>query len=135
MAEISEYSELIRTHTVPISELDDQRAAPFKWLSESIYRRKAGLKNNTVVFLIAKILNKNGNVIPLDKRTSFDLYVLGSFRSHFIPAASVASALADFYMEINVLPLIRPITKRDFAMNKKSYLNKIRGGVVIYERR
>lgn len=135
MSENSDYSELIRRSTIPIWQVDEPRANVFQWLSQSIIDGKAKLENNTVDFLIAKILKKNGRLYSLERTNSFDLYVLGRFRSNFIPAESVAKALADFYLEINILPIIHPVTKSEFIENKKMYLNKLRGGVLLYERR
>ena len=131
----TEYNEIILGHTIPIEYIDDNRIEPFRELSRSIYDGKAELKINTVDFIVAKLLGRNKRVYTFDRKESFDVYVFGTFRKYFTPTYKVAEAFAHFYMEIGIMPNIKAVPKHILMNNIKGYVNRIRGGVLIYERR
>lgn len=134
MTKAKEYRELIKGNTLPIDIIDEKRIAPFRHLSQSIYDGKAPLKINTVDFIIFKILNKNKKIYQFKRQYSFDVFVFGSFRKSFNPTYKVAEALADFYLELKIMPNIISIPKHTFMKDPKTYINKFRNGVIIYER-
>lgn len=130
-ADIIEY---IKISTKPIEQINDNFIDIFKWLSNEIYRGKAPLRSNSVQFIIAKILSKQGQTIDIRKKDFFIVYIVGDFKKSFTPVLRVAEAFANFYSEIGILPSIVPlpkhILKKDIAL-----LHKIKNGVLIYERR
>lgn len=106
----------------------------FRWLANEINNGKRSLKYDSVDFIVAKILNRNEQPLNFQKINQISLYVIGTFRSEFVPTLKVAEVLAEFYLEMGVLPNIFTITKKEFLGNPKSSLNKIRNGVIIYDR-
>ncbi len=131
---IDECSEIIKEWTIPVFEVNDQRVAPFRWLSQTIRDGKAPLKINSVEFIIANIMDRNRKVYKFERKYSFDLYVIGSFRTHFTPAQKVSETLVDFYLEFNILPIIHTIPKIMILENEKYFSKNLKGGVLIYER-
>jgi len=129
------YNEIILGHTIPIESIDDNRIEPFRWLSHSIYDGKSILKINTVDFIVAKLLGRNKRVYTFDRKDSFDVYVFGTFRTYFKPTYKVAEAFAQFYVEIGIMPNLNAVPKHVLMKNVKGYVNRIRGGVLLYERR
>jgi len=134
MAQKKEYRDLILSNTIRIEEVQDNFIKPFNWLAESIREGKAKLNINTVDFIVLKILNENGNVYRFERKYTFDVYVFGTFRKHFNPTYKVAEAFAEFYLEMGILPNIIPVPKPISMKNPKEFVNKIRNGVLIYER-
>lgn len=134
MAQKKEYRDLILSNTIRIEEVQDNFIKPFNRLAESIREGKAKLNINTVDFIVLKILNKNGNVYRFERKHTFDVYVFGTFRKHFNPTYKVAEAFAEFYLEMGILPNIIPVPKHILMKNPKEFVNKIRNGVLIYER-
>ena len=134
MGKKKEYRDLILSNTIRVEEVQDNSIGPFNCLAESIREGKANLKINTVDFIVLKILNKNGNVFNFERKYAFDVYVLGTFRKIFNPTYRVAEAFAEFYMEMRILPNIIPVPKHILMKNPKEFVNKIRNGVLIYER-
>ena len=130
-----EYRELVIGNTIPISQCNQNEIGPFKWLSDSIIEGKAPLKINSVDFIIIKILNRNKQVYKFNRKFEFDVYVIGSFRKLFNPTFMVAQSFADFYLEMGILPNVISVPKHIFLKNTKEYSNKIRNGILIYERR
>ncbi len=130
-----EYKELILNNTVNIRDVMDEGISVFRWLSDSIYQGKYPLKMNTVDFIIAKILNRQKQLYRFRRKYSFDVYVLGTFRKTFNPTYRVAEAFADFYLEMKILPNIISIPRHIFMKAPKVFINKIRNGVILYERR
>ena len=129
------YQQLIIGNTIPIDKYMQEGIEPFKWLANSIQEGKRPLKINTVDFIVLKILNRNLAVYKFGKKPLFDVYVIGTFRTYFTPAFSVAQAFADFYLEMGILPNIISVPKKELMENKKEYANKLRNGILIYERR
>ena len=136
MTQRKKYRDLILGNVVSLDEISREGREPFLWLSKQIYEGKSILKVNTVDFVVAKILDSKGRIYKFSrKRRYFDVYVIGTFRKVFRPTYYVAEALADFYLEMNVLPNIIAIPKHMFMKDARRYTNRIRGGVLLYERR
>ena len=106
----------------------------FRWLANEIKNGKRNLKYDSVDFIVAKVLNRKEQPLNFQKVNQINIYVIGTFRSEFVPTMKVAEAFAEFYLEMRVLPNISTITKKEFLGNPKSSLNKIRNGVLIYDR-
>lgn len=135
MTKKKEYRELILDHTVPITQIEDNLIEPFRMLSYLIYDGKINLKINTVDFIIAKLIGRDNRIYRFNKKDSFDVYVLGTFRTYFSPTFNVAKTFANFYLEHGIMPNIISVPKHILMNNTKTYVNKIRGGVLVYERR
>jgi len=135
MTKRKEYKELILSNVKRVDEIYDNSISPFKLLADEIKEGKKDLKINTVDFIIAKILTKENRVYDLSRTDSFDVYVIGTFRKSFNPTLRVAEAFADFYLKQGMMPKIIPITKHGFMENPNIFVNKIKNGVLIYERR
>ena len=130
-----EYRDIIFNSTKSVEYLSQfENAGPILWLSEQIQMGKKDLKYNSVDFIICKLLNKKEKLINYKKRDYFNIYVIGTFRSEFIPTMKVAKSFAEFYLEMKVMPNIIPITKKSFLNNLKFSINKIRNGIIIYDR-
>lgn len=129
-----DYKEIIRSITIPIDNVDDNLIGIFKWLSTEIYEGKAPLKSNSIHFIIVKILNRKGQTNDIRKHDCFDVFVIGDFRKSFNPTLRVAEAFGRFYLEMGVLPNIIPVPKHTL-LNNRDIINRIKKGVVIYERR
>jgi hypothetical protein len=129
------YQELVLGNTIPIEQYRKEGIEPFRWLAESITEGKRRLKFNSVDFIIIKVLNRNLGVYRFDKKPSFDVYVIGTFRSFFNPTFKVSQAFAEFYLEMGVLPNIISVPKKELMENTKEYANKLRNGILLYERR
>lgn len=129
-----DYISFIKQNTKPVGEVNDNFIGAFKWLSQEIYDGKAPLKTNSVQFIIVKVLNRKGITNDIKKKDYFDVYVVGDFRKTFTPVLKVAEAFASFYQEMGVLPNIIPVPKNVIQENKE-ILNKLKNGVLIYERR
>lgn len=129
-----EYITAVRQITVPIDQVDDNRIQSYQWLSNEIYSGKKALKNNSVEFIIAKILNQYKNVNNrIYQREYFDLYVIGSFRKTFKPTYNVAQSLAEYYLEVGIMPNVICIPKHVLIKNSV-FFNKLKNGVILYER-
>lgn len=129
------YNELVLGNTIPITQYQKEGIEPFRWLAESIAEGKRPLKINSVDFIVIKILNRNLGVYRFNKKPSFDVYVIGTFRSFFNPTLKVSQAFAEFYLEMGVLPNIISVPKKELMENTKEYSNKLRNGILLYERR
>jgi hypothetical protein len=130
----TEVIEYIKHSTRPLNQIEDNFIGSFKWLSEEIYAGKAPLKSNSVQFIIAKILSRNGQTMDIRKKDFFIVYVVGDFKKSFTPVLRVAEAFASFYSEMGILPNIVPLPKHILKKDKE-LLHKVKNGVVIYERR
>lgn len=129
------YQDLILGNTIPIENYMKEGIDSFKWLSNSIKDGKKPLKTNSVDFIVIKILNRNLAIYKFQKKPSFDVYVIGTFRTFFTPTYKVAEAFAEFYLEMGILPNIISVPKKQLMENSKKYANKLRNGILIYERR
>ena len=130
-----EYRNIIINATKPIEYLDQYSdIGAFRWLAEQIGTGKKGLKYNSVDFIIARLLTRNESLINYQRKSQIDFYVIGTFRTEFIPIMKVAEAFAEFYLEMLVMPNIITISKRDFLFNLKYSLRKINNGIRIYDR-
>ena len=128
------YQDLVLGNTIPIDNYMKEGIEPFKWLSNSIQEGKRPLKSNTVDFIVLKILNRNLAVYKFNRKPSFEVYVIGTFRSYFNPTYKVAEAFAEFYLKMGVLPNIISVPKSELMKNTKEYANKLRNGILVYER-
>lgn len=129
------YNELVLGNTIPIDQYQKGGIEPFKWLAESIVEGKRPLKLNSIDFIVIKVLNRNLGVYHFDKKPSFDVYVIGTFRSFFNPTFKVSQAFAEFYLEMGVLPNIISVPKKELMENTNEFANKLRNGILLYERR
>lgn len=130
----TEVIEYIKNSTRPVEQIDDNFIGSFKWLSNEIYAGKAPLKSNSVQFIVAKILSRQGQTLDIKKKDFFIVYVVGDFKKSFTPVLRVAEAFASFYSEMGILPNIIPLPKHILKKDKE-LLYKIRNGVLLYERR
>ncbi len=129
------YRQIVLDSTKPIEFVNQfNNGQPILWLGEQIRHGKRNLKYNSVDFIIGKLLNRNEHLIDYYKRDFINIYVIGTFKSEFIPTMKVAEAFAEFYMEMRVMPNIIPITKKEFLENLSFSLIKIRNGILIYDR-
>jgi len=130
-----EYRQLIDKYTKSIATLNNlPGSGVIQWLSEEIYIGKKSLKYNSVDFIIGKFLTKNENLINFQTRDNVNLYIIGTFTNDFIPVAKVANALATFYLEMKVMPNLITISKKQFLSDTTATINKIRNGILIYDR-
>lgn len=132
-----EFAHFVKKYTYNLDELksNSNYLGNFKWLSESIQTGKSNLKINTVDFIVIKILNRKNDIVNLSRQNSFDVFVLGSFKKYFTTTYKVAQTFSDFYLKMGILPNIISVPRHIFLSNKNIYLNRIRNGVLIYERR
>lgn len=130
----TEVIEYIKNSTRPIEQINDNFIDSFKVLSNDIYLEKVPLKSNSVQFIIAKILSRQGETVDIRKRDFFVVYVVGDFKKSFTPVLRVAEAFARFYSEMGILPNIVPLPKHILKKDKE-LLHKVKNGVLIYERR
>lgn len=131
----NDYREIVLNSTKPITFVNQfNNGQPLVWLAEQIQEGKKSLKYNSVDFIIGKFLNRNENLIDYYKKDFINIYVIGTFKSEFIPTMKVANAFAEFYLEMRVMPNIIPITKKEFLQNLSFSLTKIRNGILIYDR-
>lgn len=124
----------IKNVTHPVDNIEGDFANSFQWLSNEIYMGKDPLNSNSVHFIIVNILNRQHKTRDIRRQDYFNVYVVGEFRKTFTPVFKVAEALAIFYSEIFVLPNIIPLPKH-LLKKDKDLLQKLKNGVVIYERR
>lgn len=129
------YQELVLGNTIPIEQYQKEGIQPFRWLSDSMIEGKRSLNINTVDFIVIKILDRKLGVYRFYKKPSFDVYVIGTFRTYFNPIFKVAQAFAEFYLEMGILPNIISVPKKELMDNTKEYANKLRNGILLYERR
>lgn len=130
-----EYRQIVLNFTREVEYLNQfNNAGPIIWLAEQIQGGKRNLKYNSVDFIIGKLLTKDDRLINYQKRDFINIYVIGTFRSEFIPTMKVAEALAEFYLEMRIMPNIITISKKEFLDNLRFSINKIRNGIIIYDR-
>jgi len=130
-----EYRQIVLNSTREVEYLNQfNNAGPIIWLAEQIQGGKRNLKYNSVDFIIGKLLSKDDRLINYQKRDFINIYVIGTFRSEFIPTMKVADALAEFYLEMRIMPNIITISKKEFLDNLRFSINKIRNGIIIYDR-
>lgn len=130
-----DYRNLIIDSTKPIEYLDKfPNGQIFTWLANEIKNGKRSLKYNSVDFIVIKLLNRKEELINYQKLDYINLYVIGTFRSEFIPTLKVAEALAEFYLEMRILPNIYTMTKKEFIENSNKSISRIKNGVLIYDR-
>ncbi len=131
----NDYREIVLNSTKPITFVNQfNNGQPLLRLAEQIQEGKKILKYNSVDFIIGKLLNRNESLIDYYKKDFINIYVIGTFKSEFIPTMKVADAFAEFYLEMRVMPNIIPITKKEFLENLNFSLTKIRNGILIYDR-
>jgi len=53
----------------------------------------------------------------IKRNASFDVYVYGSFRSRFRAIDEFADYLVPLYMRSGILPLVKPLTKSEWALH------------------
>jgi hypothetical protein len=129
------YRDLVTNSTKPIEVVNNfPNGQPIAWLSEQIYNGKRKLNYNSVDFIVLKILNRKENLLDYGSLDFMNVIVIGTFKSEFIPTVKVAEAFAEFYLEMKVLPNIILMTKKEFFSNISLSINRIRNGVLIYDR-
>jgi hypothetical protein len=120
--------------TKPIEYVDKYPSGQsIRFLSDEIINGKRKLSHNSVDFMVAKLLDKKGNALELTNRDYLNIYVVGKFRSDFVPIIKVAEALAGFYIEMKILPNLISLTKNEILSDKR-VLEKLRNGILIYDR-
>lgn len=130
-----QYRQIIDKYTKKVDVLANVHGAGIlRWLSDEIYYGKRNLKYNSVDFIIGKFLNKQERVIDFSKRSGVTIYIIGTFTNEFIPITKVADALSTFYLEMQVMPFLITISKKQFLADTNSAINKIRNGILIYDR-
>jgi hypothetical protein len=130
------YREAVKKHTKGVEALSQLTtdSSLIYWLSKEIYAGKNKLRYNSVDFIVGKFLTRNETLVDFNKISKITIYVIGTFNNEFHPISKVAQALADFYLEMEVMPNLIPITKADFLAELNSSVKKINNGVVIYDR-
>jgi len=134
MTKKKDYSDIIKDNTLKIDQIDDINVGPFKWLHEIIQQKKDKIKIDNIDYIIIKILNRNKKISRWKEKYFFDVIVIGTFRKSFSPTEKVSILLSDFYLEMGILPNLIVLPKSIFIKNIQHYLNKIKNGVLIYER-
>lgn len=129
------YKEIITENIIRIENISDINIGPYEWLAQSIQANKEKIRIETIDYIIVKILNRNKMISTLRRKSSFDVFVIGSFRKYFSATEKVANLFSEFYLEMGVLPNIIVIPKSIFIKYTNNYINKIKNGVLIYERR
>jgi len=74
---------------------------------------------------------------PWQFRPSFlDIYVFGGFRSRYKALARTAEMLAEFYLQNGFLPLVQPLTKKDWRLqigiDGRIYRSLQTAGILLY---
>lgn len=129
------YQELVLKNTIPIEGFEKRGIEPFKHLSRQMTNRINPLKFKTIDYIIVRVLNRNLNVYNFESKASFDVYVIGTFRTFFNPTLEVAKSFAEFYLEMGILPNVITVPKKELLENAQKYSNKLKNGILLYERR
>lgn len=128
------YREAVIQTTKSIDYLNNFNAGQsIYWLSQEIYDGKKKLNYNSVDFIVAKLLDRRGELINYKGKEFINLYIIGTFKNDFIPTYKVAQALATFYMEMKVIPNLITITKKEFISDPQ-IITRLKNGILIYDR-
>jgi hypothetical protein len=131
---ILHHRQEILANTEHISNLTDGNAEKFKVLSQRIHYSKNGLETKNVVYIIIQILNQKGEIYAFKQKKSFEFWVIGSYKRIFQPTKMISDALSEFFLEHTIIPEIKAVPISDFNLNSKFYIDKLKRGVIIYDR-
>lgn len=129
--------ENIRRLSVNVTELQQfgfNHEVDFIRLSQNIQHGKIELETNSVRFILANILNKDGKPRNLNYAGYFELIVIGDFENRVRLVEEVANSLTNFYIETEILPKIRPINEDYLIANFKDYEKMIKTTTKLYDR-
>lgn len=129
------YRNTIRGYTKPVKYMEQfDNGGTVKWLANQIRDGARPLKYNSIDFIIGKFLDKRERLINYSHKDFINIYVIGTFRNEFIPTMKVAKALAEFYLEMRVMPNINIISKKNSLADPALLKTRIINGILIYDR-
>jgi len=127
----------IRQLSVSVTELRQYRfnyKNNFIGLSENIQFGKADLLTNSVRFILADILDKDGIPRNLNYAGYFELIIIGDFGNRVRLVEEVAESLTNFYIDTEILPRIRPINEEYLSVNMEEYEKLLKKTTKLYDR-
>jgi hypothetical protein len=129
--------ETIRKLSVSVTELEQygfNYKNDFIELAENIQFGKSDLLTNSVRFILADILDKDGIPRNLNYVGYFELIVIGDFESRVRLVEEVAQSLTNFYIDTEILPRIRPINEEYLSSNLEKYEKLLKKTTKLYDR-
>ena len=129
--------ENIRRLSLSVTELQQfgfNYKNDFIRLSENIQSGKINLITNSVRFILADILDKDGIPRNLNYAGYFELIVIGDFENRVRLVEEVANSLTNFYIDTEILPRIRPINEEYLSTNMEKYNKLIKKTTRLYDR-
>lgn len=129
--------ETIRRLSVSVTELRQygfNYKNDFIGLAENIQFGKSNLLTNSVSFILADILDKEGIPRNLNYAGYFELIVIGDFGNRVRLVEEVAESLTNFYIDTEILPRIRPINEEYLSANMEKYQNLLKKTTKLYDR-
>lgn len=129
--------ETIRRLSVSVTELQQYEfnyKNDFIGLAKNIQFSKSNLLTNSVHFILADILDKDGLPRNLNYAGYFELIVIGEFENRVRLVEEVAQSLTNFYIETEILPSIRPINKEYLTSNMEKYEKLLKKTTKLYDR-
>tara|TARA_R110001583_G_scaffold44966_2_gene142195 strand:- start:4474 stop:4899 length:426 start_codon:yes stop_codon:yes gene_type:complete len=129
--------EYIRHLSLSVTGLEQYNfnyKSDFIRLSENIQSGKADLITNSVRFILADILDKDGIPRNLNYAGYFELIVIGDFENRVRLVEEVADSLTNFYIDSEILPRIRPINEEYLSANMEKYEKLIKKTTRLYDR-
>jgi hypothetical protein len=129
--------ETIRRFAVSVTELRQygfNYKNNFIGLAENIQFGKSNLLTNSVRFILADILDKDGIPRNLNYAGYFELIVIGDFGNRVRLVEEVAESLTNFYIDTEILPRIRPINEEYLSTNMEKYENLLKKTTKLYDR-
>jgi hypothetical protein len=129
--------ENIRRLSINVTELEQFQfnyKEDFIRLSRNIQNGKIELQTNSVRFILANILDKDGKPRNLNYAGYFELIVIGDFENRVRLVEEVANSLTNFYIDTEILPKIRPINEDYFSTNFEEYEKIINTTTKLYDR-
>lgn len=129
--------ETIRRLSVKVTELQQYNfnyKNAFIELAENIQSGKSNLLTNSVRFILADILDKDGIPRSLNYTGYFELIVIGDFENRVGLVEEVAHSLTNFYIDTEILPSIRPINEEYLTSNMEKYEKLLKKTTKLYDR-
>ena len=129
--------ETIRQLSINVTELRQYEfnyKNNFLGLAENIQFGKVDLLTNSVRFILADILDKDGIPRNLNYAGYFELIVVGDFESRVRLVEEVAESLTNFYIDTEILPRIRPVNEEYLTANMEKYENLLKKTTKLYDR-
>lgn len=129
--------ETIRRLSVSVTELQQfgfNYKNDFIRLAENIQFGKSNLLTNSVRFILADILDKDGIPRNLNYAGYFELIVIGDFENRVRLVEEVADSLTNFYIETEILPRIRPVNEEYLTSNMEKYEKLLKKATKLYDR-